>query len=139
VCDYSLHGVASRPARVADALVTTRFNNFSGGFAAVGEPHVAVCLMPGAEVAFERPAVRDLLGSRLLAWIGLGRLGTVARFRQVNKDLSSTHHDALEFANGITVLLTKLRPGQRARVLQLPASEQMQSRQEPAHHTLVTA
>jgi hypothetical protein len=55
MCDYSLHLVASRPAKVGDKLVTTKFNNsLTRGFAAVGEPHVAVCLLPGTEVAFER-------------------------------------------------------------------------------------
>ena len=32
------------------------------------------------------------------------------------------HHDALEFANGQIVKVTRLVAGQRARVLQLPAS-----------------
>jgi hypothetical protein len=34
---------------------------------------------------------------------------------------SAAHHDALEFPDGQTVLLTYLRAGQRATVLQLPA------------------
>jgi len=45
----------------------------------------------------------------------------VARFRQVNKDQQHMHHDALEFPDGRIVLLTRLVPGQRATVLQLPA------------------
>jgi hypothetical protein len=45
----------------------------------------------------------------------------VARFRQVNVDNPCTHHDALEFPDGQIVLLTHLREGQRATVLQLPA------------------
>jgi hypothetical protein len=45
----------------------------------------------------------------------------VARFRQINLENPSTHHDALEFPNGEIVLLTHLRAGQRATVLQLPA------------------
>jgi hypothetical protein len=50
MCDYSLHLVASRPAKVGDKLVTTAFNNsLTRGFAAVGEPHVAVCLLPGTD------------------------------------------------------------------------------------------
>ena len=54
MCDYSLHLVASRPARVGDKLVSTRFcNPLARGFAAIGEPDVAVCLLPGTEVAFE--------------------------------------------------------------------------------------
>ena len=53
MCDYSLHQVASRPARVGDKLVTTRFpNTITRGFASVDEPHVAVCLFPGTELAF---------------------------------------------------------------------------------------
>ena len=54
MCDYSLHYVASRPAKIEDKLVVTKFNNsITRGFAAVGEPHVAVCLHPGTEIAFE--------------------------------------------------------------------------------------
>jgi hypothetical protein len=54
MCDYSLHLVASRPAKVGDKLVATDFvKSITGGFAAVGEPHVAVCLLPGTELAFE--------------------------------------------------------------------------------------
>jgi hypothetical protein len=33
------------------------------------------------------------------------------------------HHDALEFADGKVVLVTRLREGQKATVLQLPANE----------------
>jgi hypothetical protein len=53
MCDYSLDFVASRPAKVGDKLVTTKFqNSMTRGFAAIGEPNVAVCLLPGTEVAF---------------------------------------------------------------------------------------
>ena len=41
--------------------------------------------------------------------------------RQVNKGQAKVHHDALEFPDGKTVLLTQLCKGQRATVLQLPA------------------
>src|ERR1700730_14028818 len=48
MCDYSLHHVATRPAKIEDKLVTTKFNNsITRGAAAVGEPNVAVCLLPG--------------------------------------------------------------------------------------------
>src|SRR5260370_32700996 len=54
MCDYSLHHVANRPAQIEDKLVTTKFNkSITRGFASVGEPHVAVCLLPGTEIAFE--------------------------------------------------------------------------------------
>src|SRR6516225_4666273 len=45
-------------------------------------------------------------------------LGTIARIRHLT---SCSHHDALEFPGGQIVLLTRLRPGQVAAVLQLPA------------------
>src|SRR5881398_3155744 len=114
MCDYSLYGVASRPAKVGDKLVSTKFT-ISGGFSAVGEPNVAVCLLPGTEIAFERnvecePAFPILpkkkIGSKL------------ARFRQINLDQPAMHHDALEFPDGQIVLVTRLCEGQRATVLQ---------------------
>ena len=50
MCDYSLHSVASRPANVGDQLVATDFvQSMTRGFAAVGEPGAAVCLLLGTE------------------------------------------------------------------------------------------
>jgi hypothetical protein len=55
MCDYSLDFVASRPAMIGDKLISTRFDNsITRGFAAVGEPNVAVCVLPGTEIAFEQ-------------------------------------------------------------------------------------
>jgi len=55
MCDYSLHHVASRPARIEDKLVTTKFpKSITRGFAAVSEPNVAVCPLPGTEIAFDQ-------------------------------------------------------------------------------------
>jgi hypothetical protein len=55
MCDYSLEHFASRPAKVGDTLVTTKFKYaLTGGFCAVSEPNVAVCLLPGTELAFEQ-------------------------------------------------------------------------------------
>ena len=45
-----------------------------------------------------------------------------AIFRQVNPDDPMRHHDALEFPDGQIVLLTFLKEGQHATVLQLPAA-----------------
>jgi hypothetical protein len=119
MCDYSLHLVASRPAKVGDKLVTTAFNNsLTGGFASVGEPQVAVCLLPGTEVAFEGE-----VGCERFFWVFRRQkiIGEkVARFRQINME-EHAHHDALEFPNGKIVLLTRLSEGQHATVLQLPA------------------
>jgi hypothetical protein len=121
MCDYSLDFVASRPAKVGDKLVTTKFqNSMTRGFAAIGEPNVAVCLLPGTEVAFENEVKYERI---LFPSMRHGRLGeTVAQFRQINVGRPMVHHDALEFPDGETVLLTRLCEGQRATVLQLPAS-----------------
>ena len=124
MCDYSLDFVASRPAKVGDKLVSTQFNNsFTRGFAAVGEPNVAVCLLPGTEVAFEEEAEYARGLGLIPSWICGKKLGAkVAQFRQVNKNKPNVHHDALEFPDGEIVLLHSLREGQHATVLQLPAA-----------------
>ena len=60
MCDYSLHFVASRPAKVDDKLVATEFcRSITRGFSAVGTPEVAVCLLPGTELAFETEVKYD--------------------------------------------------------------------------------
>lgn len=116
MCDYSLHAVASRPARVGETLVSTKFPlTVTRGFCAEGEPNVAVCLRPGTELAFERDVDYD--GTFFRKKIR----HTVARFRAIDLDNPNRHHDALEFPDGQLVLLTQLDPGQRATVLQLPA------------------
>ena len=120
MCDYSLHLVASRAAKVGDKLVTTKFDNsFTRGFAAIGEPSVAVCLLPGTEVGFEQDVnvegMFGILPTRKLTH-------KVARFRQINQGKLTSHHDALVFPDGEIVLLTRMCEGQRARVLQLPAT-----------------
>jgi hypothetical protein len=117
MCDYSLHLVASRPARVGDKLISTSFpHSITRGFASVDNRNVAVCLLPGTELAFEKE-VRCETGI-VFSW----RLGhTVAKFQEINKGQSNVHHDALEFPDGKIVLLTRLCKGQHATVLQLPA------------------
>ena len=133
MCDYSLHVVASRPATVGDQLVSTRFCNASTrGFAAPQEPDVAVCLLPGTEVAFEN----DVESARAFRFLRNRKLRQkLARFRQVNLD-RSCHHDALEFPDGQIVLVTDLVEGQCAKVLQLPASTLITSFVAPAEHML---
>jgi hypothetical protein len=121
MCDYSLHHVATRPAKIEDRLVATKFNNsITRGFAAVGEPNVAVCLLPGTEIAFDENVLCEpSFGIGILPNKKIGQ--RLARFRQINMENAVTHHDALEFPDGQVVLLTRLCDGQRATVLQLPA------------------
>ena len=125
MCDYSLHSVASRPARVGDKLLTTKFSNsVTRGFAAVGEPNVAVCLLPGTEIAFDEEAECGHVFSRIMPSLRFGKIGQkVAQFRQVDLDQRHTHHDALEFPDGRIVRVTNLCEGQTVTVLQLPVSE----------------
>ena len=118
MCDYSLHNVAARPAKVGDKLVSTRFpNSMTHGFAAIGEPNVSVCLPPGTELAFET----DVKYEAAIGFLPKKKLGeSVARFRYVDNG-PYAHRDALEFPSGKIVLLTRLCEGQHATVLQLPA------------------
>jgi hypothetical protein len=120
MCDYSLERVASRPARLGEVLTTTTFPSFTRGFAGLAEPNVAVCVLPGTELAFERDVVWD----RLFSFFRRKPTGKLVRFRQVNPQERHAHHDAIEFPDGRTVLLTKLRPGQCATVVQLPVQRQ---------------
>src|SRR5215469_10453576 len=123
MCDYSLHEVPSRPARVGDKLVSTQFwNTTTQGFSAVGEPEVAVCLLPGTEIAFNSDVRRKETGFFLSFFSREPRQipHRMARFRQINLDNPCTHHDAIEFPDGGILLLNQLCVGQHATVLQLP-------------------
>jgi hypothetical protein len=112
MCDYSLHSVKSRPAKVGDKLTTHNFGTSTVGFAASEDMNIAVCVLPGTELSFA-DEVRCLPNEMIEH--------KTAIFRQVNKDKVATHHDALEFPNGRIALLTRLCEGQQATVLQLPA------------------
>jgi hypothetical protein len=133
MCDYSLHHVASRPARVSDKIVTTELAKASTrGFAAVGEhgaklvihdgpPKVAVCLLPGTELAFDDNVRYD----RAFSLLGKARVNhKVARFRQIDLDDPYVQHDALEFPDGKVLKIGRLATGQTATVLQLPVATQ---------------
>jgi hypothetical protein len=52
MCDYSLHSVRSRPAKVGDKLTKHDFGTGTRGFAASEDMNVAVCVLPGTELAF---------------------------------------------------------------------------------------
>ena len=118
MCDYSLQNVSSRPATVGDELTTRNFGTGTRGFAAAENPTVAVCVLPGTELAFRE----DVRIPALLLWTKEKQTGhKTAIFRQINKNLPCRHHDAVEFPDGRIILLTALSEGQEATVLQLPA------------------
>lgn len=107
MCDYSLHAVASRPARLGDALIVTSFRGTPTlGFASKEELAVAVCLLRGTELAFDdsvqyrcnRFFVRSECG-----WIRQAG-SAVARFCKIEPIASDPHRDALSFPDGTTVL-----------------------------------
>ena len=115
MCDYSLERVRSRPAKVGDRLVTTAFpGTLTRGFASAEDRSVAVCLLAGTEIAFDETATK----TSFLFSQSLGQ--RLAIFRQINKNEPAMSHDALEFADGRVVFVTRLTSGQFATVLQLP-------------------
>jgi hypothetical protein len=119
MCDYSLHNVKTRPAKVGDKLTTRQFSLGTRGFSAPEDINVAVCLRPGTELCFTDEVRRARI------WPGSKNVThhKTAIFRQINQDNPATHHDALEFPDGRIVLLTFLEEGQQATVLQLPAEQ----------------
>src|SRR6516162_7234870 len=119
MCDYSLHSIKSRPARVGDKLTTRDFGMGTRGFAQSEDASVAVCVRPGTELSFAREVTCQSIG--MLGWRDKIIKHKTAIFRQINKERVAAHHDALEFPDGRIVLLTCLREGQEATVLQLPA------------------
>ena len=83
MCDYSLHHVKSRPAKVGDKLTSRDFGTGTRGFAASEDVRVAVCVLPGTELSFADevrcvsswPWRRDVIGHK------------TAIFRQVNQTI----------------------------------------------------
>jgi hypothetical protein len=119
MCDYSLQKTMSRPAKVGDKLITHNFGAGTRGFAALDNSRLAVCVLPGTELAFSAEVSIPVIG---LLWTKHKKIGhKTAIFRQINKSVPHTHHDALEFPDGKIALLTHLCEGQEAIVLQLPA------------------
>ena len=120
MCDYSLQNVRSRPAKVGDKLTTRTSVPARVGSLRRKMLRVAVCVLPGTELAFSSPVT--VADYRFVVGWKVEILGhATAIFRQVNKDEPRKHHDALEFPDGRIVLLTQLSEGQEATVLQLPA------------------
>jgi hypothetical protein len=120
MCDYSLHDVKTRPAKVGDKLTTRFFKSGTRGFCAPEDASVAVCLLPGTELSF----TDDVRRQRMWPWSKGVIKHRTAIFRQINKQVPSTHHDALEFPDGTIALLTFLEVGQLATVLQLPVTQE---------------
>ena len=131
MCDYSLHAVATRPAQVGETLITTTFRGTSTrGFASESDPTVAVCMLPGTELAFTQDVQYDN------RWIWTKSINfRVGKFGAIDPDIPHRHHDAIEFPDGSHVLVTQLCEGQRVTVLQLPVVNRPAEHTEPAADT----
>ena len=110
--------MASRAAQVNEKLKVRDFGTGTRGFGPVSGEDVAICVLPGTEIAFDAPIrtyrLYDQNDGALSSAVGI--------FRQVDKDKPHTHHDALELPDGTVVLLNVLAQNQTATVLQLPAA-----------------
>jgi hypothetical protein len=114
-----MHAVTSRPAEVGEELVTTTFRGTSTrGFASERDMGVAVCLLPGTELAFAEEVRYDN------RWIWTRTINSrVGKFGKIDPLVPERHHDAVEFPDGNYVLVTQLVEGQRVTVLQLPVTK----------------
>jgi hypothetical protein len=131
MCDYSLHAMATRPAQVGETLITTTFRGTSTrGFASERDPQVAVCMLPGTELAFTEDVKYDN------RWIWTRTVGfRVGKFNTIDPHVRERHHDAIEFPDGSYVLVTQLCEGQQVSVLQLPVTQQTTERAASAVET----
>ena len=84
MCDYSLHAVKTRPAEVGETLISTTFRGTSTrGFASEREPAVAVCMLPGTELAFAQDVRYDnrWIWTRTTDW-------RVGKFNQIEPEVA---------------------------------------------------
>jgi hypothetical protein len=141
MCDYSLHQVQSRPAKIGDVLRVTKFcGTATRGLVCAHDDgrswpdslaQTAICLMPGCELRFDKPLLErrgyGFFASLMVCLFGFPELikhhAGVATFRKVNENSPTSHHDALELPNGKRVLIHNLEVGQVLTVLQVPADK----------------
>ena len=101
MCDYSLEAYRSRPARLGERYETHRFESYSIGFIAPGDPSIAVCMAYDTKLTLE--GIPEVVQRSLCV--------------SANEDVTFTrleggpHHDGVRFANGAEVALQKLGPG----------------------------
>src|SRR5262249_31154205 len=108
-----------RPAKIGDKLTTHQFNGCTTGFAAPEDANMAVCVLPGTELAFTKEVRCE--PSWLLRCNERTFSHATAIFRQVKQAPHCAQHDRCESPDTEMVLLSDLAGGQGATVLQLPA------------------
>ena len=146
MCDYSLMAVPNRLAQEGEQLVSHRFPTGSLGMASPGDLKRACALQPPKRTGWWRRAVeffdpprtasvpavcippgarlemRDI-PVRLQQDLGVGPVEIVT-FTQISAAVNS-YRDAVRFSNGREARLQELREGQRVRVLDLSAAEEL--------------
>src|SRR5450759_2574273 len=134
MCDYSLQSIVSTPAKVGDKLTTCDFGTGTRGFAAPEYHTIAVCVLPGTELAFSS-AVK--VTDTDVRFFGSWKMPTprtlghaTAILRQVKKKDPWKHQDALECRDGQIVLRIYLYEGQEASVLQFPVQPTTAAQEE---------
>ncbi len=101
MCDYSLEAYRSRPARHGERYETHRFESYSIGFIAPGDPSTAVCM------AYDTKLRREGIPAVVQRSLCLSENEDVI-FTRLEV---SPHHDGVRFANGAEVTLQELGPG----------------------------
>src|SRR2546423_14916052 len=117
MCDFSLHNVKLRPAKVGDKLTTHNFNAGTCGFAAPEDSTTAVCILPGTELAFSAEVI--CASFRLSGWRTIS--SRTAVFLQNYKDVPPGDNHALEISECAFCFLTVLAEGEQAMVVPPPA------------------
>jgi hypothetical protein len=84
-------------------LTTRNFGTGTRGFGASEDRTMAVCLLPGTEVAFAGEVAIE--SARFFGQSVKILKHNTAIFRQIDKGTPHVHHDALEFPDGQIVLL----------------------------------
>ena len=87
MCDYSLHSVVSRPAKVGDKLTTWDFGTGTRGFAAAEDARVAVCVCQGPNWRLPNRSSME----RAVCWAGAARRSITKR-RFFGKPTKSAPH-----------------------------------------------
>src|SRR6476620_2988885 len=109
MCDYSLEAYRSRPARLGKRYKTHRFESYSIGFIAPGDPSTAVCMAYDTKLRLE--GIPEVVQRSLCV--------------SANEDVTFTrleggpHHDGLRFSNGAEVALQMLGPGVKGYIYDL--------------------
>ena len=101
MCDYSLEAYRSRPAQLGERYETHRFESYSVGFVAPGDPSTAVCMECDMKLRLEGIPERVQRAKCVLA-------NEDVTFARIEKGV---HHDGVRFGNGAEVTLQELGPG----------------------------